>query len=175
MGCHTWAYVHIPSEADKWAKEYKDAFIKEMKKLPICYGITAEDIKLGKELSELVKSASIEDIPKLLEEKQVIDECYDLMIGCVSLGDYGLFEIHDGKIYRDPYYLNLEHSYHDMFRIYDYEAQPCYSLEETLKRCEEYKVDWDERSKYYPDVIVNDKKLLYEFWERFPDSIIKFG
>lgn len=37
MGCHTWAYVHIPSEADKWVRDYKDAFIKEMKKLPTSY------------------------------------------------------------------------------------------------------------------------------------------
>lgn len=175
MGCHTWAYVHIPSEADKWAKEYKDAFIKEMKKVPTYDEITEEDKKLAKELAELVKNTPIKDIPKLLEEKQVIDECYDLMIGCVSLGDYGLFEIHDGKIYRDPYYLNLEHSYHDMFRIYDYEAQPCYSLEETLKRCEEHHLNWNERNQYYPDVLVNDKKLLYEFWEKYPDGIIEFG
>lgn len=55
MGCHTWAYVHIPSEADKWAKEYKDAFIKEMKKVPTYDEITEEDKKLAKELAELVK------------------------------------------------------------------------------------------------------------------------
>lgn len=95
------------------------------------------------------------------------------MIGCVSLGDYGLFEIHDGKIYRDPYYLNLEHSYHDMFRIYDYEAQPCYSLEETLKRCKEYKVDWNLRE--CGSYLVNNKKKIYDFWEKYPDSIIIFG
>ena len=172
MGCHTWAYVHIPSEADKWVRDYKDVFIKEMKKLPTCYGITAEDIKLGKELSELVKSASIEDIPKLLEEKQEDERCYSLMIGGMSF-DYGNFEIHNGKIYRDSHYLNSEDWYHDMFRIYDYRAQPCYSLEETLKRCEEYKVDWNlhEESGY----LVNNKKRVYDFWEKYPDSIIVFG
>ena len=175
MGCHTWSYVHIPSEADKWAHDYKDAFIEEVEKVPTYDEITAEDIKLAKELEELVKNTPIKDIPKLLEEKQEDDRCYDLMIGCVSLSDYGLFEIHNGKIYRDPHYLNLEHGYHDMFRIYDYEAQPCYSLEETLKRCEEHNLNWDERYQCYPDILVNDKKMVYEFWEKYPDSIIEFG
>lgn len=175
MGCHTWVYVHIPEESDKWASEYKDACIKEMEEVPNYDEITAEEIKLAKELAELVKNIPIKDIPKLLEEKQKDDKCSDLMIGCVSLGDYGLFEIHNGKIYRDPYYLGIGEGYHDIFRIHDYDAQPCYSLEETLKRCEEYKVDWNERSEYYPYVIVNDKKLLYEFWEKYPDSIIEFG
>ena len=87
--------------------------------------------------------------------------------------DYGNFEIHNGKIYRDSHYLNSEDWYHDMFRIYDYRAQPCYSLEETLKRCEEYKVDWNlhEESGY----LVNNKKRVYDFWEKYPDSIIVFG
>ena len=173
MGCHTWAYVHIPSEADKWAQDYKDACIKEMEEIPTCDEITAEEIKLAKELEELVKNAPIKDIPKLLEEKQKDDRCYDLLIGCVSLGDYGSLEVHNGKIYRDPHDLNPKEGYHDIFRIYDYEAQPCYSLEETLKRCEEYKVDWNLRTN--SDFLINNKKLLYEFWEKYPDSIIKFG
>ena len=172
MGCHTWVYVHIPSEADKWVRDYKDAFIKEMKELPTHYGITAEDIKLAKELSELVKSTSIGDIPKLLEEKQEDGRCYSLMIGGMSF-DYGDFEIHNGKIYRDPHYLNPEDWYIDMFRIYDYRAQPCYSLEETLKRCEEYKVDWNLRE--CGSYLVNNKKKIYDFWEKYPDSIIVFG
>lgn len=176
MGCHTWAYVHIPSEADKWAKEYKDACIKVMEEVSTYDGSTAEEIKLAKELEGLVKNTPVKDIPKFLEEKQKDDRCYNLLIECVEVSDdYGLFEIHNGKIYRDPHNLGIEDGYHDIFRIYDYEAQPCYSLEETLKRCEEYKVDWDERSKYYPDVIVNDKKLLYEFWEKYPEGIIEFG
>ena len=175
MGCHTWVYVHIPEESDKWASEYKDACIKEMEEVPTYDEITAEEIKLANELEELVKNTPIKDIPKLLEEKQKDDKCSHLMIGCVSFGDYGLFEIHNGKIYRDPHHLGIGEGYHDIFRIHGYDAQPCYSLEETLKRCEEYKVDWNERSEYYPDVIVNDKKLLYEFWEKYPDSIIEFG
>lgn len=172
MGCHTWTYVHIPIETDKWTQEYKDACIKEMERVQTYDEITAEDIKLAKELEELVENTSIKDIPKLLEEKQKDDRCYDLLIGCVSLGDYGLFEVFNGKIYRDPRYLNGR-GYHDIFRIYDYEAQPCYSLEETLKRCEEYKVNWNLREN--DGYLINDKKLLYEFWKKYPDSIIKFG
>ena len=173
MGCHTWTYVHIPSQADKWAQDYKDACIKEMEEVPTYDEITAEEIKLAKELEELVKNTPIKDIPKLLEENQKDDRCYDLLIGCVSLGDYGSLEVHSGKIYRDPHDLNPEEGYHDIFRIYDYEAQPCYSLEETLQRCEEYKVDWHLRTN--SGFLINNKKLLYEFWGKYPDSIIKFG
>lgn len=172
MGCHTWTYVHILSEDDKWAQEYKNAFIKEMRELPTHNGITEEDIKLSKELSELVKNTSIKDIPKLLEERQEDERYYSLMIGGMAF-KYGNFEIHNGKIYRDPNELTQKDYYHEMFRIYDYNAQPCYSLEETLKRCEEYKVDWNlhERNGY----LVNNKQRIYEFWEKYPDSIIKFG
>lgn len=175
MGCHTWTYVHIPAEADKWVQEYKDACIKEMEEIQTYDEITAEEIKLAKELEELVKNTPIKYIPKILEEKQEDDRCYDLLIGCVSLGDHGSFKIRNGKIYRDPRGLTRECSYHDIFRIRDYDAQPCYSLEETLSRCEEYKVNWNERNKYHPDDLVNDKKLLYEFWEKYPDGIIEFG
>lgn len=172
MSCHTWTYVHIPTEANKWTQEYKDVFIKEMKELPTYNGITAEDIKLSEKLSELVKNTSIKDIPKLLEERQENERYYSLMIGGMSC-DYGNFEIHNRKIYRDPRDLNQEHAYHDMFRIYDYKAQPCYSLKETLKRCEEYKVDWNlrERNGY----LINNKQKIYEFWEKYPDGMIKFG
>lgn len=173
MGCHTWAYVHIPSEADKWAQEYKKVCIKELEEVPTYDGITAEEIKLAKELEELVKNTPVENIPKLLEEKQKDDRCYDLLIGCVSLINYGMFKIHNGKIYRDPGYLNIGRGYHDMFRILDYEAQPCYSLEETLKRCEEYKVNWN--LGINRGYIINDKKQVYEFWRKYPDSIIEFG
>lgn len=172
MGCHTWVYVHIPSEADKWAQDYKNAFIKAMKELPTYDGITAEDIKLSKELSELVKNTSIKDIPKLLAFSSKVDKCYDLMIEGMSF-DYGIFEIHNEKIYRCLNDLGTEDWYHDMFRIYDYNAQPCYSLEETLKRCEEYKVDWNLRE--CNGYLVNNKKRVYEFWEKYPDSIIVFG
>lgn len=173
MGCHTWTYVHIPTEADKWTQDYKDACIREMEEVATYEESTAEDIKLAKEMEELIKNTSVKDIPKLIEEKQKDYRYYDLLIGCVSLGNYGLFEVHNGKIYRDPHDLNPEYGYHDIFRIYDYDAQPCYSLEETLKRCKEHRVNWNLRAE--KGYLVNNKKLLYEFWERFPDSIIQFG
>ena len=174
MGCHTWTYVHIPAEADKWVQDYKDACIKEIEKVPTYDEITAEEIKLAKELEELVKNTHIKDIPKLLEEKQKDDRCYDLLFGCVSLNNYGLFEIHNDKIYRCLNDLDTEDWYHDMFRIYDYDAQPCYSLEETLKRCEEHNLNWNLRKKWSDD-LVNNKKKIYDFWEKYPDAIIEFG
>ena len=61
MGCHTWVYVHIPSEDDKWAQDYKDACIKEMEEVPTYDEITAEEIKLAKELEELVKNTPIKE------------------------------------------------------------------------------------------------------------------
>ena len=86
MSCHTWTYVHIPVKADTWAQEYKDACIKEMEEIQTYDDvIPTEDIKLAKELEELIKNTSIKDIPKILEEKQEDDMCYDLLIGCVFL------------------------------------------------------------------------------------------
>lgn len=68
----------------------------------------------------------------------------------------------------------FEKRFHDIFRIHDYEANPCYSLEETLKLCDKYNVDWD---KMYEktDIKMNNKDLLIEFWETYPDGIIEFG
>lgn len=52
----------------------------------------------------------------------------------------------------------------------DWRTSKCF---DQLKRCEEYKVDWNlhEESGY----LVNNKKRVYDFWEKYPDSIIVFG
>lgn len=186
MSCHTTCYAHIPSEAEKWAEEYKKIFLKVVSEIDTS-DFSEEQKTFIKEVSETIKTMSSKDIPKYLDEKQSDFKYWDLLIGCISLDDdYGCFNVHDGKIYREvvPYFGSnpeiaktwpFDKSYHDMFRIYDYDAEPCCSLEETLERCKEYKKDWNERADYGSNLLINNKELVYEFWEKYPDGMIIFG
>lgn len=104
-------------------------------------------------------------------------------LGCIGSNHYGLYKIRDNKIYRNcthykgPGYREnslFDQPFHDIFRIYDYEAKSCYSLDETLERCKEYNVDWDEVYEN-TDVKKNDLDMLHDFWKMYPESIIEFG
>lgn len=185
MACHTWCYAHIPSEANKWAQEYKTVFKKEMERISRLSNISDEQRVEMNELLETVESLPLEEIPKFLDERQTTMQDYSLLFAIICMGyDFGNFTVFDGKIYRevDTYNGNdteikerwpFKNAYHDIFRIYDYDAPPCHSLEETLKRCEEYKVDWNLHE--WGSYLVNNKKKIYDFWEKYPDGIIEFG
>lgn len=54
---------------------------------------------------------------------------------------------------------------HDMFRIYNYEAEPCHSVEEVLQRCKENNVELTEEQL----------KKLNNWFSKYPDTIITFG
>lgn len=183
MGCHTWCYAHIPSEADKWAQEYKRIFKREAAKVET-YNVSDEEKAFAKELSKIIENMPVKDIPKYLNEKKYDYKYYSLLFELIGIDyDYGLFNVYKGKIYRevtdyrgeDPDVMKnwpFQKSYHDIFRIYDYDAEPCFSLEETLKRCEEHNLDWNLRTEY--DYLINNKEELYEFWEKYPDGVIEF-
>ncbi|WQJ53654.1 MAG: hypothetical protein [Wendovervirus sonii] len=140
------------------------------------------------EYKKYVKKIEIKVTPELLKERQIkylddaikeiqkygedhiVDFISDNLNNddiCTSLEDFGLFLVKDGKIYRETTHEDINDKpifkkrFHDMFRISDYDAKPCYNLEETIKRCEEYGVDCPES--------------VYEFWKTYPDGIIEFG
>lgn len=98
--------------------------------------------------------------------------------------NFGLCVIKDNKIYRDTthrmgkwvnenYIFGKNNALHDLFRCYDYELKPCYSLEETYQRIEEYNSTRTEENKCVLDE--EQKAILADFWQKFPDGIIEFG
>lgn len=121
---------------------------------------------------ESYRKRHLDENQALMESFQmldIIDFLRDILNPVNITLSYGLYIIRDRKIYRDTLRKNcgFDKSYHDIFRLYDYDAKPCNSLEETLDRCKEYKIDWNE-----PE---NDLDLLKEYWKNYPDSIIEFG
>lgn len=103
--------------------------------------------------------------------KQLLDECDSLSIEELfihhSLLDHLYFLSPDGKLYIDACdgkALGIE-PMHDLFRIYNYDAESCHSVEEVLQRCEENKV------------ILTEEQLkeLNDWFEKYPDTIIDFG
>lgn len=165
-----------------------------------CISWYGSEEALNKGIEELrneLETISVESIKKHAMDKEtyqleafnssepVIDILTKLYneLGCIGSNHYGLYKIRDNKIYRDcthfrgPSYGEnslFDQPFHNIFRIYDYEAKSCYSLEETLERCKEYNVDWDEVYKN-SDVKINDLEMLHDFWKMYPDSIIEFG
>ena len=84
---------------------------------------------------------------------------------------YGLYIIHDNKIYREMFasYPNGKPVFpaglHDLFRIYDYEANACFNIDDCYTCLKEHNVTLSN---------TQDKELK-SFWNKYPDSIICFG
>lgn len=179
--CKYWLEDYRTAVADGEENDYIQQFGSREKLEEYINGLHLdENTYTGKELKE----EWIEDSKRTIDE---IENCTDIIEFMKSGKGYGLsygsFIIHDGKIYRNTSHYRgpgygvdyvFEKRFHDIFRIHDYEAKNCYSLEETLKLCEEYNVDWD-ATYDNSDVKKNDKERLIEFWETYPDSIIEFG
>lgn len=105
------------------------------------------------------------------KSKQLLDKCDFLSLEELFLQhpilDSLYFLSHDDKLYIeacDGKAFGIE-SMHDMFRIYNYDAEPCHSVEEVLQRCEENKV------------ILTEEQLkeLTDWFNKYPDTIITFG
>lgn len=105
------------------------------------------------------------------ESKKVLDNCDSLTISELfdqsGYIDALYFLSSDGKLYIeacDGKMLGIE-PMHDMFRIYNYDAEPCHSVEEVLQRCEENNVELTEEQL----------KKLNDWFGKYPDTIITFG
>lgn len=93
MACHTWCYAHIPSEANKWAQEYKTVFKKEMEKISRLSNISDEQRVEMNELLKTVESLPLEEIPKFLDERQTTMQDYSLLF-CHHLHGIRFWEFH---------------------------------------------------------------------------------
>jgi hypothetical protein len=82
--------------------------------------------------------------------------------------DFGLYHIHDNKIYKESKfgeklkYCPLGDS---DFRIYDYEAEPCYTAQDCFDRCDKYDIELNEKKK----------KRIEDWFNEYPDTIVEFG
>lgn len=178
---------------NRWLKDYNEAVADGDEDLYI------KEFGSREKLNEYINSLHLDEstytgkeikedwISEAKQKLNKLENCTDVLelmkSGTVYCSSYGIYIIRNDKIYRDTtayrgkkYMENtvFPKQYHDIFRIYDYDANPCYSLEETLKRCEEYNVDWNEMYEK-TDIKMNNKDRLIEFWETYPDSIIEFG
>ena len=109
--------------------------------------------------------------------KKMFDENLDIlhiMKNCDQVDTcctYGLYIIHNNKIYREMFssYPNgkpvFPDGLHDLFRIYDYEANACFNIDDCYTCLKDHNVTLSN----------SQDKDLKSFWNKYPDSIICFG
>ena len=189
MGCHTWFYVCLPDKQEKWLNEWKKNKIKTVDRhIKSVNNLSALQIKNRiKELSNLYPNIiterfTIEQYKETvlkgdLKVKKMFDENLDIlhiMKNCDQVDTcctYGLYIIHDNKIYREMFasYPNgkpvFPDGLHDLFRIYDYEANACFNIDDCYTCLKEHNVTLSN----------SQDRDLKSFWNKYPDSIICFG
>lgn len=103
------------------------------------------------------------------KSKQLLDKCDSLSLKELfknhPILDHLYFLSFDGKLYIEADNVFAIEPMHDMFRIYNYEAEPCNSVEEVLQRCKENDVELTEEQL----------KKLNDWFSKYPDTIIAFG
>lgn len=189
MGCHTWFYICQKEHQREWADEWKKLKLKALNKYIGHIGkLSSSEVRKrlnewGKQYPDSgVNNFTVEQFKEALlqeplEEKKMFDDNLDtvyIMDHCEQIDtvcDYGLYMIHDSKIYRE---MGADHtdgrhvfpeSIGDLFRIYDYDAENCYNIDDCYLRCAEHNV-----------VLTSEQDAeLRRFWKTYPDSIICFG
>lgn len=76
----------------------------------------------------------------------------------------GIVEKHNGKLYTDV------DTPHDIFRIHDYNAAPCYSAQETFERAKNWKATNNDTA-----LTTTEIGLINKFFKKYPDGVISFG
>lgn len=189
MGCHTWFYVCLSDKQGKWLDEWKRIKIRAVNR-HIKSVNNLSTLQLKNRIKEwaniypdiITERFTVEQYKKTvlkedLKVKKMFDDNLDIlhiMKNCNQVDTcciYGLYMIHDNKIYRE---MNASYPngkpvftdwFHDLFRIYDYEANNCFNIDDCYLRLAEH------------NVVITDKQdeKLKRFWNTYPDSIICFG
>jgi hypothetical protein len=133
----------------------------------------SQTLRDNKFLSDLEWDKKYDEMKQFFidESKQLLDKCDSLSLEELfkhhPLLDCLYFLSFDGKLYIEADSRNgfgIE-TMHDMFRIHNYEAEPCNSVEEVLQRCKENDVELTEEQL----------KELNDWFSKYPDTIITFG
>lgn len=189
MGCHTWFYVCLSDKQEKWLSEWKRVKTNVInRRINNINKLNATQIKKRiKELADLYPSSGVETftvgqfVEALLQEDLKVRKMFDdnldilyIMKNCDQADtvlSYGLYMIHDNKIYREmnASYPNGKPVFpdrlHDLFRVYDYEANACLNIDDCYTCLKEHNV-----------TLSNSQDMnLKSFWNKYPDSIICFG
>lgn len=163
MGCHTWFYRKI----ERTQKEANESCIKGLKKSrrllwkifknPTGYrGINwEEDCDSSKE--KCLQSINI--INRKI--KAIYNKYYQKAVwNHQSDKELTIYIVNKRLFIEDT-------EFHDVFRKYGYPEDKLFSLEETLK----YINDPEKNCTIYDNTI----EKLKEFWNKYPDGMIKFG
>ena len=134
-------------------------------------GFDPQILKDNKLLSDLEWNKEYDKMKQFFVDnsKQLLDKCDSLSIEELfrhhPLLDHLYFLSFDGKLYIEADNVFGIEPMHDMFRIYNYEAEPCNSVDEVLQRCKENNVELTEEQL----------KELNDWFSKYPDTIITFG
>lgn len=182
MGCHTWFYNNINNIPDNHKKHIKEKLINDISKFWIMNVSKEEFIK---EIQECIK-----EHPEDLFYKQMLKDGYyenEIIKYNECLNNLRNNELDDNcfKSILKDYYFNInindelfyhlsEFGWHDNFRVYGYPEEIFYdakTLIEFLKNYNQDKIGITKPYGFNSDI----EKLIYKFFEEFPNGIIEFG
>ena len=189
MGCHTWFYVCLSDKQGKWLDEWKRIKIRAVNRhIKNVNNLSTLQLKNRiKEWANMYPNSGIENftveqfketvLETDLRIKKMFNDNLDIlyiMKNCDQVDTcciYGRYVIHDNKIYREmsATYPNgrpvFPDGLHDLFRVYDYEANACFNIDDCYTCLKEHNV-----------TLSNSQDMdLKSFWNKYPDSIICFG
>ena len=164
MGCHTWFYAKI--EPQPTYEEVKQNVINHLEEKIDFYNevvngnLDSEFLEVYPELTPEfgLKYKSIYERKLQFVKK---DLCKKAVYNNYRLSEDVLIINVNGTLYQDI------DEYHDLFRKYKYPEDMLFSLKETLEYIEKYK----DEIIIYEDTY----SMLEEFWEEYPNGMIRFG
>ena len=129
---------------------------------------------------EEFKQIMIEDTEKALKQAETLHTLQDLLTPETErlIDSYSLFlpfEIKEEKIYVDAGSNNIDDFPElveeidpivDVFRIGEYDAEPCHTLEECEETCKKYN---------NKPLTSEQREILRKHFEKYPDTIVEFG
>lgn len=145
MGCHTWCYKRASISDEEIIAIARKKVDEQLSK-------TEEEIKADNE--KYSAKCSYDEWQQMAREheKLIIEKDWEAVMDNLLI-DY---EYRNGVFYEDA-------EFHDIFRVGNYPDDELFSLEQTT--------DYLAKTQHY-DL---DKPYLEEFWNKYPDGMIRFG
>lgn len=162
MGCHTWAAY----KCNRSIEEVRQIWIEKR-------------IKWIEDYQKYIDNPDLSPFERDSMESKIWNmSIYKRQLQIVKKGLCNVAVMNDQP--EHSYYISDKgfyivcNDFHDMFRVSGYPKDILFSYQESLDFISKYENQYNTKIKidYYNE---NDKNLLREFWEKYPEGIIFFG
>lgn len=181
MGCHTWFYNNIVNMPVNHKEHIKEKLIKDISGFWIMNTSKEEFIK---EIQESITDDPKDQFYKLMlkdgyyeDQIKKYNKYLDILHNDIDINSLKLIldDCHSVKHIKDKFFYCLtDFGWHDNFRIYGYPEEVFYdakTLIEFLKKYEQSMIGSKEPYGFNSDI----EKIIYEFFDTYPNGMIRFG